>query len=80
MKRIHHRDSDRALLQYIVAKTPAEDGVLFFHLTEIYQSPAGVDHHVEQAQDWDRHVAWVEWLDKCRVARTFDGVVRHTLW
>lgn len=80
MKHTHHRDGDRALLQYLVAKTPAEDGVVVFHLTEIYQSPAGVNDHVEQAQDWDAHDEFVAWLDKCRVARTFDAAVRHSLW
>lgn len=73
MTRTHHRDGNRALLHYIVAKTPAEDGVVVFQLTEIHQSPAGVDDHVEQADNWDTHDEFVAWLDKCRVARTFDG-------
>jgi len=37
--RTHHRSGDRALLQYLVAKRPARDGVVVFHLTEIYQPP-----------------------------------------
>jgi hypothetical protein len=78
--RTHHRSGERALLQYLVAKRPARDGVVVFHLTEIYQSPAGVADHLEQAQRWDTVDAWNAWFDRCQVKITHDAVVQHALW
>jgi hypothetical protein len=80
IRRTHHRSGDRALLQYLVAKRPARDGVVVFHLTEIYQSPAGVADHLEQAQQWDTVDAWNAWFDKCQVKITHDAVVQQSLW
>lgn len=80
VKRTHHRNGERALLQYIVSKRPVRNGVVVFHLTEIYQSPAGVADHLEQAKQWDSVEAWGAWLDKCQVKITHDAVVQHSLW
>jgi hypothetical protein len=78
--RTHHRSGERALLQYVVAKRPARDGVVVFHLTEIYQSPAGVADHLEQARRWDTVDDWNAWFDKCQVKITHDAEVQQSLW
>jgi len=91
MESTHHRDGDRALISYEVAKAPelsnpldpdsAPTGNTVFVLNEIYESPAGVGDHFEQAMSsWQDFPALVEWLGKCKVTGFPAGPISNSLW
>lgn len=80
MKRSHYRQGDKALLQYNVAKAPGKDGRVFFVLTEVYETAAGIADHIAQAQDDPHHDPFVKWMDQCQVTFIGDGVIFNSLW
>ena len=45
MQRTHHREGEKALLQYTVTKGPhpERDDAVVYAMTEVYRSPAGPD-------------------------------------
>jgi hypothetical protein len=92
MARSHHRDGDRALLSYDVAKGPELSGPLdpsseptgntTFVLNEVYETPAGVEFHWrEAAEGWEKLGEMVEWAGKCKAVTTLHGSqVIQSLW
>lgn len=91
MSRTHHRDGDKALLHYNVVKGPelsnpldpssAPTGNTCYVLTEVYESPAGVeDHWHKGATTWDDFPALAAWAGKCNVTTLHGSPVIHSLW
>lgn len=81
MRRTHHRQGDKALLQYTIAKGPDDDGAVVYAMTEIYQSPAGPEDHAKQAHEsWEDFPAWQALIDKCEGPWVVNGVIEHSLW
>jgi len=80
MKSSHYREGDKALLQYNVAKAPGENGRVFFIMTEVYETVAGIVDHVAQAQDDAHHDLLLKWWEKCNVTFIRDGIIFNSLW
>jgi hypothetical protein len=87
----HHREGELALLSYDVSKGPeysnpldptsAPTGNVFFVLTEVYESDAGVANHWQQgAANWQDFGAMVEWLGQCETSVIHGCPVVHSLW
>lgn len=91
MKETHHREGEKALLQYTVSKAPQlanpmdpaseKTGKIVYVLDEVYASPAGVQDHFEQAQgSWKDFPALIDWLDKNEIIGNPLGQVVNSLW
>ena len=91
MAKTHHRDGDKALLSYNVSKGKdlsnpldpgsAPTGKTVYVLDEIYESPAGIADHWQQAMSsWDDFKAFVAWAQKCEVSAQHSGTVVNSLW
>jgi hypothetical protein len=91
IQRTHHRDGEKALLSYNVSKAPElsnpmdpssePTGNTVFILNEIYESPAGVADHFEQADvSWKDFPAVVEWMGKCSVTGVPIAPIFNSLW
>jgi hypothetical protein len=90
MERTHHRDGDKALLSYTVSKaaeienpmdpTSTPTGNTCFVLTEIYETPAGVQDHMEMAAQWSEFPALGAWLGKCKMSGVPTATVLQSLW
>lgn len=91
MERTHHRNGEKALLHYTVAKAPelknpldpsaGSTGNTCFILNEYYESDAGVADHFEQAQsNWKDFPALLQWMAKCKVTAVPAAHVFNALW
>jgi hypothetical protein len=91
MKATHHRDGNKALLTYNVAKAPelsnpldqnsAPTGNTVFILHEIYETDAGVTDHFQQASSgWKDFPGLLQWLSKCKVSGVPAAPVINSLW
>ena len=91
MQATHHRDGDKALVSYDVAKAPelsnpmdpssAPTGNTCFVLSEIYETDAGVADHFQQAESsWQEFPALVEWMGKCEVTAVPAAPIINSLW
>ena len=91
MKGSHHRDGNKALLTYNVAKAPelsnsfdqnsAPTGNTIFVLHEIYETDAGVtDHFAQASSGWKDFPALVAWLGKCKVSGVPAAPIINSLW
>jgi len=91
MAKTHHRDGDKALLAYNVSKGDdlsnpldpgsAPTGKTVYVLDEIYESPAGIADHWQQAMSsWDDFKAFVAWAQKCDVSAQHSGIIVNSLW
>ena len=91
MKATHHRDGDKALLTYNVARAPelsnpldqnsAPTGNMVFILHEIYETGAGVTDHFQQASSgWQDFPGLVQWLGKCKVSGVPAAPIINSLW
>ncbi len=80
MEKTHHREGEKALLQYNVAKGSDDDGNFIFVLTEVYETHAGIEDHYQQANEWEHYDDWKKWTGQCKV--TFGGMasITHSLW
>ena len=87
----HSREGDVALRSYSISKGPElsnpldpnsePTGNTIFVLDEIYESPAGVARHWQDAMDnWQDIGAVVEWSGKGTVATLHSGTVVQALW
>jgi hypothetical protein len=87
----HRRDGELALLSYNVSKAPElsnpmdansePTGNTVFVLSEVYETPAGVSDHFQQAMaSWQDFPALVEWLGKCQVSGTPVAPISNSLW
>jgi len=91
MERTHHRDGEKALLSYDLAKGPElsnpldpssePTGNTQFLLAEVYESQAGIDDHWQQAMEsWDDFSSMVEWAQKCKPVTVHSAGIVHSLW
>ena len=91
MEATHHRNGEKALLSYNVSKTPelsnpmdsnsAPTGNTCFILNEVYETPAGVADHFQQAmQSWKDFPALMKWLEKCKVSGVAAAPISYSLW
>lgn len=91
MEKTHYRDGDLALLAYNVVKGPEVSNSLdpssaptentCFVLTEIYETPAGLEDHWKQgAESWEDFGAFVEWASSVGVAVLHGSPVVESLW
>jgi hypothetical protein len=91
MKRTHSREGDKALLLYNLVKGPEltipadpssePTGNTTYALTEVYETPAGVNDHWKQAaESWEDFRASLEWSSKCKVVSLHGSPVIHSLW
>lgn len=87
----HHRDGDKALLTYNVSKGSDPSNVLdpnstptgktVYVIDEIYESPAGIADHWQQAMSgWADFSAFVAWAQKCDPTAQHAGTVVNSLW
>jgi len=87
----HPRQGDTALLSYSISKGPElsnpldptseETGNTIFVLDEVYEAPAGVARHWQDAMDnWQDIGAIVEWSAKGKVATLHSGTLVQALW
>ncbi|HXW78864.1 MAG TPA: hypothetical protein VEJ84_05165 [Acidimicrobiales bacterium] len=91
MEKTHYRDGPKALLSYNFSKGPelanaldpgsSATGNTRYVLNEIYESPAGIEDHWQQAQQsWDDFAAIVEIISKSNPHSLHCGVIAQSLW
>lgn len=91
MERTHPREGDKALLVYNLVKgseltnpldpSSQPTGNTTFALTEVYETPAGVEEHWKQgAESWQDMGAVIDWASKCNVVALHGSPVIHSLW
>jgi len=91
MKRTHYKEGDKALLIYDVSKTAEMEnpmdpnskpsGNTVFVLAEVYEGPAGLQDHWQQAQEnWADFGGLQDWLGKCKVTMVNGANIIHSLW
>ncbi|MBA3753612.1 MAG: hypothetical protein H0X01_05635 [Nitrospira sp.] len=90
MRNMHHREGEKALLQYTVAKGPElteptdpsskPTGNTSFILKEFYETPAGLADHWKQSSSWEDFPALMAWASKCKVTTAHGAPVVHSLW
>ena len=91
MAKTHYREGELALLLYNFVKgaelsnpldpTSAPTGNTNFVLTEVYESPAGIEDHWKQAaESWEDFGAFMEWAGKIKVVTQHGSPVIHSLW
>lgn len=91
MARTHHREGEKALLTYNVSKgedpsnpldpgsTPT--GKAVYVLDEIYESPAGIADHWQQAMSgWEDFQNFIAWIQKGEAMAQHSGTVVNSLW
>ena len=87
----HHREGEKALLSYGVSKAPelsnpldpnsALTGNTSYILNEVYETPAGVADHFEQAMaSWQDFPAFGAWLEKCKLTAVPAAPIFNDLW
>ncbi len=87
----HHREGDKALLSYNVAKAPelsnpvdpnsAPTGNTTFILSEIYETAAGVADHFQMAgSTWQDFPALMKWAENCKVTGLPAAPIINSLW
>lgn len=91
MEETHHRDGDKALLRYNVARAPkpsdpmdpesGSTGNTMYIMMEVYQTEEGIADHFAQADEsWDDFGAANELMAKCRVVGAPSAEIIHSLW
>ena len=91
MAKAHTRDGAKGLLSYNLSKGPelanpldpgsATTGNTRYVLNEIYESPAGIENHWQQAQQsWGDFAAMVEVIGSCNPQTLHCGEIAESLW
>jgi hypothetical protein len=91
MAETHHQQGPKALLGYEFSKGPelknpldptsAPTGNTRYVLSEIYESPAGIEDHWQQAQkSWKDFSAMVAIISACNPQTLHGGVITQSLW
>ena len=88
MKATHYRTGTKALLSYDVSEmdelsNPTDlksksTGNKIFILSEIYESPAGVEDHFAKT-GWNDSDKFYKWLDKCKVTKASSTRIFNSL-
>ena len=85
----HPRSGDTALLSYKISNelsNPVDPnseptGNTIFVLSEVYETPAGVDEHWRQAiETWQDLPAFMDWSARVKIATLHSGMVVQGLW
>lgn len=91
MERTHYRSGDKALLVYDLSKAPEMEnpmdpnssptGNTQFILSEVYESPAGLEDHWKQAgENWEDFGKLQEWMGKGDFLLVNGAKIVHSLW
>ena len=91
MAKTHHRDGSNALLSYDLSKGPELENPLDpsskatgntrYVLSEVYESPAGIENHWRQSQEsWSDFGAMVELVASCDPQTLHGGSIAQSLW
>ncbi|MDX1429451.1 MAG: hypothetical protein R3282_04140 [Rhodothermales bacterium] len=91
MAETHHSEGPKALLAYNFSKGPElsnpldpsseSTGNTRYVLNEIYESPAGIADHWQQAQaSWTDFMAMVEIISNCNPQTLHSGSIAESLW
>jgi hypothetical protein len=91
MAETHHREGPKALLSYNFSKGPElsnpldptsePTGNTRYVLNEIYESPAGISDHWQQAQEsWADFMEMVEMVSSCNPQTLHAGSIAESLW
>lgn len=91
MEATHHREGSKALISYNLSYGPElsdsvdpgsePTGRTMFVLSEIYETPDGVEDHFAQADEsWTDYPTFMEWLDKCDVVGLPAVPIVNSLW
>lgn len=91
MERTHHRTGDKALLIYDLSKAPEmkdpmdpnsdATGNTQFILSEVYEGPAGLQDHWQQAsENWEDFGALQAWMSKGSFVLVNGAGIVHSLW
>ena len=91
MAKSHHRDGSNALLSYDLSKGPELENPLDpsskatgntrYVLSEVYESPAGIENHWRQSQEsWSDFGAMVELVASCDPQTLHGGSIAQSLW
>ncbi|HLY27478.1 MAG TPA: hypothetical protein VKQ72_14130 [Aggregatilineales bacterium] len=79
MEKTHHREGDKALLHYNVAKHSDPDGHIIFVLTEVYETVAGIENHSKLWHDADISDEFTKFISQCKVTSGTATVIQ-SLW
>jgi len=91
MSKSHDREGSNALLSYDLSKGPELENPLDpsskstgntrYVLSEVYDSPAGIENHWRVSQEsWSDFGAMVELVGKCNPRTLHSGVIVQSLW
>jgi hypothetical protein len=91
MEASHPQEGELALLLYNVSKGPeftkplepaaGTTGSVFFVLTEVYATEAGVANHWKMGSEtWADFNAMVQWMEECETSVIHGCPVVHSLW
>jgi hypothetical protein len=91
MAKTHGRDGSNALLSYDLSKGAelenaldpgsASTGNTRYVLSEVYDSPAGIENHWRVSQEsWSDFGAMVEMLGSCDTQTLHSGSIAQSLW
>ena len=91
MAKAHDRDGSNALLSYELSKGPELENPLDpsskatgntrYVLSEVYESPAGIENHWRQSQEsWSDFGAMVELVASCDPHTLHGGSIAQSLW
>ena len=91
IEKTHHREGDKAMLIYDVSKafelsnpldpTSEKTGNVHFILSEVYQSPAGIEDHFKQAEDsWAEFGNFMKWVGECNSTVIPNAEIFKSLW
>ncbi|MDH3223794.1 MAG: hypothetical protein OEO23_08760, partial [Gemmatimonadota bacterium] len=91
MEATHHREGEKALLSYSVAKAPElsnpmdpssePTGKVCFILSEVYETAAGIADHFKRAESsWADFPAVGAWMAQCSVTGVPAAPIISSLW
>jgi hypothetical protein len=91
MAKTHPREGSKALISYNFSKGPElsnpldpgseATGNTRYVLNEIYESPAGIDNHWQEAQQsWGDFAAMVDVISSCHPQTLHLGEIAESLW
>jgi hypothetical protein len=91
MAKTHYREGSKALLSYNFSKGPElanpldpgsnATGNTRYVLNEIYETPAGIEDHWQQAQQsWGDFGAIIEIIARCNPQTLHGGEIAESLW
>lgn len=76
----HHRDGDKALLQYNVSKGKDNNNNVIYVITALFEAKAGIDDHYALGGKFELVGELREWMAKCQVRSVEKATVINSLW